>query len=456
MGKLISLLFLLSLTSHALVPSNFLLNDTLILEKFFNIRRIENFNFLNNQSIDKFDLIKDDPLGRISPQFQVTSYYYYRVKFWFAIYTQYTSYATVIHDKKRLNIIYEVVDFTELKDSFINIFSKSSIQNKITLSRVKEIKAALVDLAKNKNKSKEAKKILDLFKQRAISIPRNRKKKKAFFLDLADNIRIQTGQKDNINQGLKNISPFRKTITSYFKIFNAPIELLSIPFLESSFNTKAKSKVGANGVWQFMPYIGKHFVKIDKDQDGRINPILSSLAALHLLKQNFKITKRWDLSVTAYNSGTKHILKARRKLKKSKMTLEDMLRHYDHPHVGFASKNFYSEFIALVYALTYREKFYDLDFKDELKYKGNIKTYVNICPFKPATIFKQLKAKSPDMHYLNLHFYKKAKKKTMKKGNLVFSDLTLNAKKYFEVKGNNLKKYYPKNYYKYIRKRRCR
>src|SRR5690606_14938545 len=119
------------------------------------------------------------------------------------------------------------------------------------------------------------------------------------------------------------------------------------------------SKVGASGVWQFMRYIGSHFMDINRRHDGRSQPLMATASALHLLRQNIKIMGRWDLAITAYNSGTKHLLKGRRLMesKKREGSLANILEYYEHEHIGFASKNFYAEFLALTRALAYRDQF---------------------------------------------------------------------------------------------------
>ncbi len=201
--------------------------------------------------------------------------------------------------------------------------------------------------------------------------------------------------------------------------------------------------------------------KISKYVDYRQSPIVSSLAAFHLLKQNYKILKRWDLAVPAYNSGTKHLIKAQRKyskrMKKSKVSLEYILKHYDHAHIGFASQNFYSEFLALTRVLAYKEKIYPLKgAKTNIQYQNpaDIGVYVNLCRLRPRTFFNLLRKSSPGIEELNYHF--NSVNHVFKKGHLVASDLPLSSAKYLRLTDKQLKSLYPKNYYKYAKKKRCK
>lgn len=176
-----------------------------------------------------------------------------------------------------------------------------------------------------------------------IDIPKKKSARLKLISKLAENVRAQTGQRENISKGLERVNYYRETLTALMDIFEIPPELINISFLESSFNPDAKSKVGATGAWQFMRHTGKHFMRIDQYVDQRLNPVISSISAFHLLKQNFQILKDWSLAIAAYNSGTKHLLRARRKLMRrdvKKINLEKALKNYSHPHIGFASENF--------------------------------------------------------------------------------------------------------------------
>ncbi|MDH5581237.1 MAG: lytic transglycosylase domain-containing protein, partial [Bdellovibrionales bacterium] len=304
-------------------------------------------------------------------------------------------------------------------------------------------------IKKTHSYNEQEKSILNILKKNHIRIPKNKIKRKRLFTRLAQNLRSQTGQKNNIVQGLRNFQAFKKPIKRFFKTFDAPYELRAVAFLESSFNINAKSKVGATGVWQFVRFIGKHFMRINKVQDERLNPIISTLGALHLLKQNYKILGRWDLAVTAYNSGTKHLLKARRKLGVKKPTLSQVLKTYDHPHLGFASTNFYASFLALVHALSYQDELYKLKYPRSI-IRGdynNLHVYVSHCDLNPKRFFQILKKSSEDLRYFNNHIIKN--EIDLPKGSIIISDINLTNKRFSRIAGQKLRNLYPKNYFKY-------
>ena len=451
MGKLI-LLLLLQLNSYALIPENFFQDDLTIIESIALKKKVTYFDLGPIYKGDQFQYYANDPENRISDEFPVPKYFYDNVHFWFNIYTVYDSSFSVLHDKKNLKIIYDVIDYTSLSKSGLNHHTKYALQSKLTLNKVKELRKAFKNLGKRKSKGLQEQNILKALKNAKIKVPKGKSKRKSFFKKLAGNLRAQTGQKDNIQRGLFNILPYEKSMNKYFERFRLPKELKAIPFLESSFNTKARSKVGATGTWQFMKHIGKHFMPVNNYIDGRLNPLMSTISALHLLKQNKQILKSWDLAITAYNSGPKHYIRAKRKLKKSNADLEYILKNYKHPHIGFASVNFFSEFTALVYALAYRENFYKTP-------KGNphdrLHVFLTKCKQSPSYYFKNIKRLEPDSRKLNLHFKRRKLKTKLRKGQIIFSDINLNPKKYWRLPSKYITKKYPKNWQRLVRSKKC-
>lgn len=454
MGRIVFLSYFFLSSAYALVPENIFQNDHDVLEKILANHTISRPYFEKLPSKDKFDLIKKDPRNLILDDFFVPNYFEKRVHFWFNVYTQYPSTSVVLHDTKDLSIVYNVIDFSELQNSIINKHTTYSLQVHYTKERIKRYREAFVNLSKGKKKDELQISILKSLDRAGYKFP-SRKKRKRFFLNLSKNIRAQTGQKDHILQGYKNYLTYKDVIHRYFKVIGIPKELLAIPFLESSFNTKATSKVGATGIWQFMPFIGKLFLPVGKNHDARDNPVIATLGALHLLKQNKQILKRWDLAVTAYNSGTKHIVRARRKFKKKNMSLEYMLRHYRHPHIGFASSNFYSSFLALVHALAYKKELLGIqeDNEADLTFNSPIELYVTKCSFRPSKIYKLLKKSSPDFDLLNQHF--KRNKYKYSRGSVIVSDVKLTPRKYFLLKDKHLRKNYPRNFKRLVKGQSC-
>ena len=93
--------------------------------------------------------------------------------------------------------------------------------------------------------------------------------------------------------------------------YNVPLELKYLPVIESALSPKATSRVGAAGLWQFMLATGKQYgLEVNSLVDERRDPIKSSYAAAHYLKDLYKIYGDWSLVIAAYNCGPENINKA--------------------------------------------------------------------------------------------------------------------------------------------------
>ena len=131
-----------------------------------------------------------------------------------------------------------------------------------------------------------------------------------------------------------------------FAAAGLPRELVLLPHIESSFNNKAYSKAGAAGIWQFMPATGKRFMRIDNRVDERLNVRLSTIAATKLLRENYEELGTWPLAITAYNHGANGMKQAVEAVGTN--DFGTIVQRYEGPMFGFASKNFYAEFLAAI------------------------------------------------------------------------------------------------------------
>jgi membrane-bound lytic murein transglycosylase D len=177
--------------------------------------------------------------------------------------------------------------------------------------------------------------------------------------ELADDesrIRSQRGAKEHFAEGLKVAGRYMAQMQKIFREEGMPAALAYLPLVESSFNVRARSGVGALGIWQFMPETGKKFMRIDAAVDERRDPMASTRAAARLLKQNYQILGSWPLAITAYNHGTEGIFRGIKAV--GSRDLVELIRRYESPTFGFASKNFYAEFLAVVEIATHSESYF--------------------------------------------------------------------------------------------------
>jgi membrane-bound lytic murein transglycosylase D len=107
----------------------------------------------------------------------------------------------------------------------------------------------------------------------------------------------------------------------YFPMFeqefdnhNIPLEMKYLAIVESALKPRARSRVGATGIWQFMYGTGKeHNLDVSSYVDDRSDPIKSTTAAAEYLGRMYRIFGDWDLALAAYNSGPGNVNKAIRR-----------------------------------------------------------------------------------------------------------------------------------------------
>jgi membrane-bound lytic murein transglycosylase D len=127
--------------------------------------------------------------------------------------------------------------------------------------------------------------------------------------------------------------------------YGLPKELTRLPFIESSFDYTAYSSVGAAGIWQFMPRTARsHHLRVGAQIDERRDPIKATRAAAEYLRSAYRSLGSWPLAITSYNHGVGGV-----RSKVSKAGTDDLAEIIEHPterYFGFASSNFYPEFLA--------------------------------------------------------------------------------------------------------------
>lgn len=98
---------------------------------------------------------------------------------------------------------------------------------------------------------------------------------------------------------------------TYFPLFEEklkehglPADLKYLAVVESALNAKAVSRVGATGLWQFMPYTGKDYDLLQNSAvDERSDAVKSTEAAVKYLKDLYRQYNDWALALAAYNTG---------------------------------------------------------------------------------------------------------------------------------------------------------
>jgi membrane-bound lytic murein transglycosylase D len=164
--------------------------------------------------------------------------------------------------------------------------------------------------------------------------------------EAADHVRFQLGQADRFRAGIERSGTWEGHIARTFAAKGLPPELAALPHVESSFNAAAYSKVGAAGLWQFMRSTGRLYMRIDDEVDERLDPFRATEAAAQLLSYNYRLLGSWPLALTAYNHGAAGMRRARDSMGTSDIAV--IARNYRGATFGFASRNFYPSFLAVL------------------------------------------------------------------------------------------------------------
>jgi membrane-bound lytic murein transglycosylase D len=251
------------------------------------------------------------------------------VNFWLSIFTNYTTREGVLHDSRNLAVVYEKLPLPE------NVSRRQ--RQRLSDQRRQHYKGILRTLASGKraNLTAEEQRVLDLWPDdvtdEELSAATGR-------------IRFQLGLSDRFQEGLRRSGHYRNHVNAEFTRLGVPVDLAALPHVESSYNTDARSHVGASGIWQFTRSTGRRFMQVDHVVDERNDPFLATTAAGKLLAYNYSIAGNWPMAITAYNHGLAGVRRAMRR--HGDHAYADIMRNYNGRTFGFASRNFYVAFLA--------------------------------------------------------------------------------------------------------------
>ncbi|OFZ46467.1 MAG: hypothetical protein A2381_02035 [Bdellovibrionales bacterium RIFOXYB1_FULL_37_110] len=299
-----------------------------------------------------YTLIFFNSLNLLAQDFPVEGRMQIRVDFWKKVYTEITTEEAFLHDINDLSIVYKKVTLPPSQRERLRFIKQEK----------KELANILKSIAhKNyQNLTDQEQSIANIIGEKSPD----------YLLALSSNLRFQYGLKDRYYQGLIESYKYLEHIKKIFKDLNLPEELAYLPHVESSFNYKAYSKVGAAGIWQFMRATArKYHLKVTYTVDERRDVIKATYAAAKFLKDNFNLLGTWPLALTAYNHGPKSIERAINQLGTNK--IHEIVELYDGRRFGFASQNFYATYMATVEISKNPEKYFE-SFKAPPKFDFSI------------------------------------------------------------------------------------
>ena len=265
-----------------------------------------------------------------------------RVAFWKDIYAVYTSSQALLHDSDYPEIRYGIVDLSPvLSRRDLSAAARQKDLNDLLKREKDRVSADLKTLHSRSQTPLEIPlELFGLYRRLLVLPPTDR------FKGAAERVRAQVGQRDRIVHGFLFGGRYFPAMMEIFEKQGVPKELTRLVLVESAFDLEARSKVGASGIWQFMRDTGQQYLRIDRALDERNDPLAATRAAAELLRHNYEALESWPLAVTAYNHGRQGMRRAVQELGTRDLT--EIIRRYRSPTFGFASSNFFSEFLAIL------------------------------------------------------------------------------------------------------------
>jgi len=158
-----------------------------------------------------------------------------------------------------------------------------------------------------------------------------------------ERVRSQRGLREQFARGVEVSGKYLDRFRKIFREAGLPEDLAYLPHVESSFQELARSSAGAAGMWQFTRGTGRNYLTITSAVDERLDPVTAAYAAARYLKDAHDALGTWPLALTSYNHGVQGMTRAKAEFGTD---FERIVREYESRSFGFASRNFYAEFLA--------------------------------------------------------------------------------------------------------------
>jgi membrane-bound lytic murein transglycosylase D len=108
-------------------------------------------------------------------------------------------------------------------------------------------------------------------------------------------------------------------------------------------------------MWQFIRSTGRTYMNVNSSIDERLDPVVAADAAARYLKNSYSKLRSWPLALTSYNHGLGGMLRAKERYGTD---IARIVRDYDGRYFGFASRNFYAQFLAAVHVARNADRYF--------------------------------------------------------------------------------------------------
>lgn len=279
-----------------------------------------------------------------------------RVDFWIQVYSKWSSKEAILHDPDYPWKVYDVKKGQSCGGRKGNkAINREKKKLEVELNKV----AAKLE-QKKRIRGRRDTHLLELFPDRSAAQIRRAAKR----------IRCQEGNKDRFRNALKRYRTYEDIVLRVLQDANLPEDIQYLPFVESLYNPKAYSRVGAAGMWQIMPKTARSLgLELNATLDERLDPEAASWGAARYLtdsrnrltaaarKHDPGITSS-ELSpfvITSYNYGVNGMRRAINKIGPDYIAV---LTRYKSRGFQVAVKNFYASFLAARYVAQNEKRYF--------------------------------------------------------------------------------------------------
>jgi len=277
------------------------------------------------------------------------------VDFWRKTYAVWQRSEVAFHDDRYLDVVYEVMTLPGYVGEGLTSEQKDMISQ-----RREYWKAQLAEL---ESKVRYGAALNANDRQLIAKLESNGRSLNSVLPGLSDRLRSQRGTRERFKRGLEISGRYDLQFRKTFRDAGLPEDLAYLPHVESSFQPSAKSSAGAVGMWQFTKAAAKTFMPGGDRVDQRYDPFVSANGAARYLSYAYGKLGDWPAAVTSYNHGIGGMKRAQNQVGSDFVRIVDS---YDGPAFGFASRNYYAQFLAAREIASNPEQF----FREGVRYES--------------------------------------------------------------------------------------
>ena len=257
------------------------------------------------------------------------------VDFWRKTYGVWQRSEVAFHDDRYLNVVYEVIALPGYVAEGL-----TSEQRDIINQRRDYWKGQLAAL---ESKLRYGSALSGQDKQLIAKLESSGRPLNTMLPGASDRVRYQRGTRERFKRGLEISGRYDLQFRKIFRDAGLPEDLAYLPHVESSFQPAAKSSAGAVGMWQFTKSAARTFMPGSERSDQRLDPVASANGAARYLSYAYGKLGNWPAALTSYNHGIGGMKRAQDTMGTDFVRL---VEEYDGPAFGFASRNYYAQFLA--------------------------------------------------------------------------------------------------------------